>query len=248
MRTAAVGQHCVECVRAGARSVRQPRTQFGGRERSATPVVTYALIAINVLTFVLQISVRGLQSQLVLWPPAVADGQLYRLATSAFVHYGPLHLMLNMWALYVVGPPLEMLLGRLRFGALYALSLLGGSVLVYLLTLNTQTAGASGAVFGLFGATFVVAKRLNLDLRWVVAVIVINLLFTFVAPAVSSQRISWQGHVGGLVTGGLVAAAYVYAPRNSRNLIQSAVTIGFLVAFAVLIWWRTGVLLAEFGA
>ncbi len=150
MRTAAVGQHCVECVRAGARTVRQPRTQFGGRERSATPVVTYALIAINVLTFVLQISVRGLQSQLVLWPPAVADGQLYRLATSAFVHYGPPHLMLNMWALYVVGPPLEMLLGRLRFGALYALSLLGGSVLVYLLTLNTQTAGASGAVFRAF--------------------------------------------------------------------------------------------------
>src|SRR3954469_8827547 len=68
MRTAAVGQHCVECVRAGARSIRQPRTQFGGRERSATPVVTYALIAINVLAFVLQISVRGLQSKLVLWP------------------------------------------------------------------------------------------------------------------------------------------------------------------------------------
>jgi membrane associated rhomboid family serine protease len=91
----------------------------------------------------------------------------------------------------------------------------------------------------------VVAKRLTLDVRWVVAVIVINLVFTFVVPAVSSQQISWQAHVGGLVTGGLVAAAYVYAPRERRNLIQAAVTIMVLVVFAALIWWRTGVLDAE---
>ena len=94
---------------------RQPRTEFGGRERAGMPMVTYALIALNVLTFALQMSVGDLQKQLVLWPPAVADGQLYRLVTSAFVHYGATHLLLNMWALYVVGPPLEMLLGRLRF-------------------------------------------------------------------------------------------------------------------------------------
>ncbi|WP_085234056.1 rhomboid family intramembrane serine protease [Mycobacterium conspicuum] len=245
LRSAAVGHQCVECVAEGARTVRQPRTQFGGRERAGAPVITYALIAINVVTFALQMSVKGLQSQLVLWSPAVADGQLYRLVTSAFVHYGAAHLLLNMWALYVVGPPLEMLLGRLRFGALYALSLLGGSVLVYLLTLNAATAGASGAVFGLFGATLVVAKRLNLDLRWVAAVIVVNLVFTFVAPAVSTQRISWQGHVGGLITGALVAAAYVYAPRAQRNAIQAAVTVFAVGLFAALIWWRTGVLAAE---
>ncbi|MGA9674541.1 MAG: rhomboid family intramembrane serine protease [Mycobacterium sp.] len=246
MRPAAVGHQCVECVQEGARTIRQPRTQFGGRERAGMPVVTYALIAINVLTFVLQISMRGLQEQLELWPPAVADGQLYRLVTSAFVHYSATHLLLNMWALYVVGPPLEMLLGRLRFAALYALSGLGGSVLVYLLTLNVPTAGASGAVFGLFGAAFVVAKRLNLNVQWVAAVIVINLVFTFVAPLVSKQLISWQGHVGGLVTGGLVAAVYVYAPRERRNVIQSAVTVLVLGVFAGLIWWRTGVLAAEF--
>jgi membrane associated rhomboid family serine protease len=240
MRVAAVGHQCVECVQEGARTIRQPRTQLGGRERAGLPVVTYALIAINVLTFVLQISMGDLEKQLALWPPAVADGQLYRLVTSAFVHYGATHLLLNMWALYVVGPPLEMLLGRLRFGALYALSLLGGSVLVYLLTLNTATAGASGAVFGLFGAMFVVAKRLNFDMRWVVVVIVINLAFTFV-----SRGISWQGHVGGLVTGALVAAAYVYAPREHRNAIQAAVTVFALGLFAALIWWRTGVLATE---
>jgi membrane associated rhomboid family serine protease len=246
MRAAAVGHQCVECVQAGARTVRQPRTRFGGRQRSATPVVTYALIAINVAVFVVQMASGSFEKHLTLWPPAVADGQLYRLVTAAFLHYGATHLLLNMWALYVVGPPLEIWLGRLRFGALYALSGLGGSVLVYLLSpLNTATAGASGAIFGLFGATFVVAKRLTLDVRWVAAVIVVNLVFTFVVPAVSSQLISWQAHVGGLVTGGLVTGAYIYPPRERRNLIQAAVTIMVLVVFAALIWWRTGVLVAE---
>ena len=102
-------------------------------------------------------------------------------------------------------------------------------------------------MFGLFGATFVVAGRLSLDVRWVVALIVINLVFTGVVPAVSSQSISWQGHVGGLVTGALVAAAYVYAPRERRNLIQAGVTVAVVALFAALIWWRTSDLLGEFG-
>ena len=90
-----------------------------------------------------------------------------------------------------------------------------------------------------------VGKRLALDVRWVVAIIVINLAFTFVIPAVSSQLISWQAHVGGLVTGGLVAAAYVYPPREHRNLIQAVVTIIALAVFAALICWRTADLLGE---
>lgn len=247
MRDAAVGHQCVDCVQTGARSIRQPRTRFGGRQRSDAPVVTYALIAINVLAFVIQIASGQLEKQLTLWPPAVADGQYYRLVTSAFLHYGATHLLFNMWALYVVGPPLEMWLGRLRFGALYALSGLGGSVLVYLLSpLNTATAGASGAIFGLFGATFVVGRKLALDIRWVVAVIVINLVFTFVVPAISSQLISWQGHLGGLVTGAAVAAAYVYPPKQRRNTVQVATTLIALAVFVALTWWRTAALLAEF--
>lgn len=246
MRSAAVGHQCVECVRAGARTIRQPRTRFGER-RSAAPLLTYALIATNVLAFVLQMASGNLEKELTLWPPAVADGQLYRLVTAAFSHYGATHLLFNMWALYAVGPPLETWFGRMRFGALYALSGLGGSVLVYLLSpLDTATAGASGAIFGLFGATFVVGKRLSFDVRWVVVIIAINLVFTFLVPAVSSQRISWQAHVGGLVTGGVVAAAYVYSPKERRNLIQAVVTIIVVAVFAALIWWRTAELIAEF--
>ena len=247
MHDAAVGHQCVDCVHAGARTVRRPRTQFGGRQRSATPVITYALIAINVAAFVVEMASRDLEARLTLWPLAVADGQFYRLVTSAFLHYGAAHLLFNMWALYIVGPPLEIWLGRLRFGALYALSGLGGSVLVYLLSpLNTATAGASGAIFGLFGATFVVGKRLALDVRWVVALIALNLVFTFVVPAVSAQRISWQGHLGGLVTGAVVAAAYVYPPKERRNMVQAAVTLAAFAVFAALVWWRTAALLAEF--
>jgi membrane associated rhomboid family serine protease len=243
MRDAAVGHQCEECVRGGAKAVRQPRPQ-----QRTTPVITYWLIAINVVMFVLETVSSGVQSELVLRSPAVANGDLYRLLTSAFMHYGLTHLLFNMYALFIVGPPLEVWLGRLRFGALYALSALGGSVLVYLVSpLNAATAGASGAVFGLFGASFVVGKRLNLDVRWVVGLIVINLAFTFVIPLMGGQNISWQGHIGGLVTGALVAAAYAYAPRERRTVIQVSVTVAVLVVFALLIWWRTSELLTEFG-
>jgi membrane associated rhomboid family serine protease len=248
MHDAAVGHQCAECVQAGAQTVRQPQTHFGGQQRSNTPVVTYTLIGLNVLMFVFQTVSTDVQRELVLRSAAVADGELYRLITSAFMHYGLTHLLFNMWALYVVGPPLETWLGRLRYSALYAMSALGGSVLVYLLSpLNAATAGASGAVFGLFGAFFVVGKRLNLDVRWVIGLIALNLAFTFVIPMISSQNISWQGHIGGLVTGSVIAAAYAYAPREGRNLIQAGATVAVLVLFALLIWWRTSELLMQFG-
>ena len=248
MRDAAVGHQCAECVGEAAKTVRQPRTAFGGRQYGAKPVVTYTLIAVNVALFFLETVSPTLQSELVLRSPAVADGDLYRLLTSAFMHYGITHLLFNMYALFVVGPPLEAWLGRLRFTALYVLSALGGSVLVYLLSpLNAATAGASGAVFGLFGASFVVGRRLNLDVRWVIALIAINLAFTFVIPLLGGQNISWQGHIGGLVTGAVVAAAYAYAPRAQRSLIQISATVAILALFGSLIWWRTTGLLAQFG-
>lgn len=235
MRSAAVGHQCVDCVQAAAYAVPPVRTAAGGILRQGMPVVTYALIAVNVAVFVLQIASRTLQYKLSLFPVAVAGGQYYRLLTSAFMHYGIIHILFNMWALYVLGPPLEQHLGRLRFAALYLLSALGGSVVVYLFSpLNAATAGASGAIFGLFGATLVAAKRLNLDVRWLIGLIVINLFITFTVPG-----ISWQGHLGGLITGALVAAVYVYAPRGQRTLVQAGFSIGLLAVFVVLVSWRT---------
>lgn len=248
MRDAAVGHQCVDCVGEAARSVRPVTNAFGAqRPATMTPVVTYALIGVNLLMFALQMASPELERALGLWPPAVADGDVYRLLTSAFLHFGITHIAFNMLALYFVGPPLEIALGRVRFAALYLVSALGGSVLVYLLTLDTLTAGASGAVFGLFGAMFVVGKRLNMDVRSVMMIIGLNLVFTFLFPLFSSQNISWQGHIGGLVTGALVAAAFAYAPRAQRTLVQAGAVVALLVVFAGLVLWRTADLRALMG-
>lgn len=239
MRPAAVGHQCVECVNEGAKSVQQPRTTFGGKPTNM-PWVTYVLIATNVLMFGAQKAVPAVYQELVLWPVGIArDGEVYRLVTSAFLHADLMHILFNMWALYVVGPALEQWLGRTRFIGLYTLSGLGGSVLVYLLTpVNVATLGASGAIFGLFGATLAMSRRLNFDARWVVGLIVINLVITFVVPG-----ISWQGHIGGLVTGAAIGAVFAYAPRANRALIEVAFSLAVLVLFGALVWWRTASLL-----
>jgi len=264
MRSAPVGQQCVECAHASAYAQPQPypqpypqpqpQPQMQPQQRAQvkfkrpTPLVSYVLIGVNVLVFVLQLVLPPLERVLVLWTPAVASGEYYRLFTAAFMHYGITHLLFNMWAIYVIGPSLETCLGRLRYTGLYFVSALGGSVLVYLLApLNAATAGASGAVFGLFGATFIVAKRLNLDVKWVVGLIAINLIFTFVAPAVVGQAISWQGHVGGLITGTMITAAYIYAPRAHRNGVAIGVTVGAFALLGVLAAWRTAELWDAYG-
>jgi membrane associated rhomboid family serine protease len=249
MRAAAVGHQCVDCVQQGAATVRQPKTQFGGTLRTgAAPVVTWTLIGLNVAAFILQMASGQLEAEFALWPNGVAHyDQWYRMVTSAFLHGGGLHLAFNMWALYILGPALETWLGRLRYTLLYVLSLLGGSVAVYLLSAPASvTLGASGAIFGLFGATFVIGHRLNLDVRWVAALIVINIVFTVVAPAMGAGPISWQGHLGGLLTGSVVGAAFAYAPERRRGVVVAGLTAALLLVFAILLWWRTGVLLTTY--
>ena len=245
MRSASVGHQCVDCVQAaayaGPTTLGPPAGVGRGLAvRGAVPIVTYALIAVNVVAFVMAVASRQVQGMLALWPPAVAAGDYYRLVTSTFMHDGLMHIGFNMWALYVLGPPLEQHLGRLRFGTLYGLSALGGSVMVYLLSpLNEVTVGASGAIFGLFGATLLAAKRLHLDTRWLIALIAINLVMTFSIPG-----ISWQGHIGGLITGALTATMYLYVPRIAA---QVGFCAGMLALFGVLILWRTNDIQAQFG-
>jgi membrane associated rhomboid family serine protease len=240
MRVASVGQHCLECVREGSRSVRQPRTVFGGRVTSSSPVVTWTIIGINAALFLIQLAYPPITGLLEMWPAAVANGQWWRLITSAFLHSTqlPFHILFNMWALAILGPPLEHLLGRLRFVILYLLSALGGSTLGYLLApVGFLSLGASGAIFGIFGAVFIVSRRLQLDSRWIVVLLIINLVISFTAPF-----IDWRGHVGGLVTGMLVASAFAYAPRDARRYIHVAASIGMFVILAALIVFRTQLL------
>jgi membrane associated rhomboid family serine protease len=252
MRDAAVGHQCVECVAEGNRGVRRavPRTALGGRApASAVPVVTYTLIGACVVAYLAELaSWRVVWEFMMLGRAAlpdgsvggVAEGEWYRLFTTMFLHqrggtFGITHILFNMWALWAVGPALEQLLGRWRYLALYVLSGLGGSVLLYLVGQpNDSAVGASGAIFGLFGAYFVIGRRLGGPVGPIVVLLVINLVITFSVPG-----ISWQGHVGGLAVGALLAAAYAYAPAARRRLFHIAAPVLTFVLLAALVVLRT---------
>jgi membrane associated rhomboid family serine protease/DNA-directed RNA polymerase subunit RPC12/RpoP len=211
MTHAAVGIRCPEC--AGRRTA----AQQAGFTLPRTPFVTYALIAANIALFVLTNKVgasgglgfgggtlNSLGIRLVLFGPAVAHGQDYRLLSAAFIHYGILHIAVNMYALYLLGGVFERYAGHLRFAAVYFTSALAGSFGALILTPNSATAGASGAIFGVMGALFVLERQRGMALLQspIGGLILINLIITFGIPGISIG-----GHVGGLIGGALVGFA-----------------------------------------
>jgi membrane associated rhomboid family serine protease len=178
----------------------------------------------------------------VLLPFKVAHNhQFGRLITSAFLHYGLLHIFMNMLALVLLGPYLERLLGMWRFGALYLITALGASASVYAFGSQLQnTAGASGAIYGLFAAALLLARELQLNPQWLIGTIVINFVFTFSVPDISKL-----GHIGGFVVGGLATVAIAGVPWNRKRLpvrIQVAGLGGLLLAIVIAVVWRTAVL------
>lgn len=240
LREAPVGYHCVDCLAQAEQGRRHPVTVAGARLGSK-PVVVPVLIAVNVLAFVLTAVQAGSMSSnhlsstffsYALWPLLVAAGEWWRLLTSGFLHIGVVHLLMNMIALWVIGRDLEMLLGRVRFIAVYVLALLGGSAAIFLMGEEAApVAGASGAVYGLMGGIAVAALRLKVSLRPVLLVIGLNVVLSVTIPG-----ISLLGHLGGLVLGAVATAALVYAPRDRRVLFQAgALGALFLVLLAVLI-------------
>ena len=253
MRSASVGQQCVECVGEGARSTRQPRTTFGGRPVTGA-VVTWTLVAINVAVFLVAWARPAIINDLAMlgYSPytaggpehGVAAGEWYRLITSAFVVPGAglsglgfLDILFNMWALVFVGPSLEGFLGRARFLAVYLLSAVGGAVMYYYLAAPDHlAAGASGAIYGLFGAWFVVSRRLRLDTRGIVVLIAINLALSFYF----NSAIAWQAHIGGLLTGALLTAAFAYAPARNRAAVQAAATVTVVALIVIAVVIRNG--------
>ena len=246
MRSASVGYQCPTCVAEGAATVRQPRTTFGGRVAADTSRVSLTIVAVNVVVFVLGLALgQGeLQSrfgQIAGFPGGfgVADGEYYRLLTAAFLHAGVFHVLMNMFALAQLGPVLEAALGRLRFTVLYVLSALGGSVLSYLLSDPFQLGvGASGAIFGLFGAYYVVVRRLGGETRSILTLLAINLVITFTIPI-----IDWRAHLGGLVVGALVAAAFSYVPRGpQRGRLQALACAAVSLVLVAAVVARTSAL------
>jgi membrane associated rhomboid family serine protease len=227
---------------------------LGGRVTANPHAATYALIGLNILAFLGEISSTafvnrfeqvGGATQLTngsLHVVGIAHGQYYRLLTSMFLHEPPsyggaffLHILFNMWALFVVGPPLEALLGRFRFVAMYLLTGLAGSVFAYVLTVPyIPELGASGAIFGLFGALLVVGRKLRLNIQPIALTIGLNLVLSFSLP-----NISWQAHIGGLIAGAALGAAWAYAPRANRTAIQIGSSVALAALLVVMVILRT---------
>ena len=269
MNEAAVGHQCPECVAEGKRSQRPARTAFGGSGVGRSGYVTRTLIGLNVLVMALAAIVggpralggaggwfglMGAETPLHRWGEVlgyamyvpggefhgIAAGEWWRLVTAMFLHYGVLHLLLNMMLLWQLGSYLEEKLGPVRFLALYLLAGLGGNVAAYVVAdQNQPAAGASTAIFGIVLAAIVVNRRLRLDTSQLIPLLVINLLFTFSVP-----NVSVPGHLGGLVAGGLAAFALAYAPARNRSRIQAIGCSALLVVLLVIALVRTQMILA----
>lgn len=226
-RPAAVGVQCVDCVREGAKSIRQGRTIFGGDVAAigGRPVVTMTIIAICVAVFVGQLAMPRLTDE-VAFAPYLGDSEPWRFLTSAFAHAPGnfLHIGFNMYALWMMGQYLEPMLGRARFAALYLITAFGGSVVYLLLAFphtvdelnsrdygawETGAVGASGAVFGLFGAFLILQRRLGRSAATMYATIGINAVIGFVVPG-----IAWQAHLGGFLVGIACAAVFAYLGKR----------------------------------
>ena len=169
------------------------------------------------------------------WVAGVADGAWWQLLTSAFTHVEVWHIGFNMLALWVLGPTLEAVMGRTRFLAVYLLSGLSGSALVLLAAPETQTLGASGAIFGLMAALLVIAVKSGGNVSQIGTWILINAVLTFTVP-----HISWQGHLGGFLGGLLITGAFVYAPKERRGVWQAGALAAFFVVLVALIVVRVG--------
>jgi membrane associated rhomboid family serine protease len=213
MNSAAVGFQCPSCFTEGVRSVPRTRTSLGGIQRGNPQVVTFTMLALNVLVFIaVRTGSPRVVSDLVL-VPVLVDSEPWRLLTSAFTHVQIFHIFSNLFMLWQLGPPLEQMLGRLRFAVLYLLSALGGGVAVWMLGApGSATLGASGAVLGLVGALLVISKARGLDITWILMYVAVTAVLSFAIP-----NVSWEGHLGGFVVGAAVAWLFLQDTKRKQN-------------------------------
>jgi len=245
-RPAAVGIQCVDCVREGQKTMRMPRTQFGAPvSAGGRPVVTLAIVVICAVVWLLQ-QVSPQVTRDLAFVPVLGATEPWRFLTAAFAHSPGqvLHILFNMYALWQIGQYLEPMLGRIRFAILYLVSAFGGSV-GYLLMASppplplTQTGidhsswvvsmvGASGAVFGLFGALLVLNRHLGRSSGPMFGVLAINAVLGFVVPG-----IAWQAHLGGLLTGAALAGVITLTAPQSRRRLQLPALVAVTVLLAI---------------
>lgn len=252
---AAVGVQCPECLREGRANApaRSPVRRVAAAMRpTGTPVVTYILIGACIVAYVLQYLTSGALTSAWLMDAALIRSEPWRILTSGFLHSTafafPVHLLLNMYALYVFGPALESFLGRLRYLALYLIATVGGSlaeVLNYQLIIVTKgqivdatggfisysaSLGASGAVFGLMGALLVARKAIGLRLAPLLIIVGLNLVIGFSVP-----NIAWQAHLGGFALGAAVMGVYLATRRREARNRQILGVAGIVAGLALIL-------------
>ena len=205
------------------------------RSRFAAPVTTWLLI-INGLIWLGQISPIGaIFTNTMFYAPLFTPFEPWRMMTAGFVHdwNGPLHILFNSYAIYLFGTQLEPMLGKLRFLTLYLLSIFGGSVAVLLLSdPRVPVVGASGAFFGLMGAFFIILRSLGENPQQLLILIVVNLGIGFFVSG-----ISWEGHLGGLITGAAIAAVYSETRKRNQQFAQWLGVIAITGVLVVLTLW-----------
>jgi membrane associated rhomboid family serine protease len=228
MISAAVGYQCPECVRAGHKDIRPVRDTIGARVPTSgiTGLVTKVLIGVNIVVYGLQqiggsqfderfeLIGKAYESNLSSSPTiGVAHGEWYRLVTMMFLHESFWHIALNMLSLWVIGTALETMIGRVRLVATYFVAGFAASATSYLfMSDRTVSLGASGAIFGLAGALLVIGFQQRYDMRMLFGLIVLNLVVD-----TQLSGIDWHAHVGGLVAGVALGAAFAYGPRAWRS-------------------------------
>ncbi len=240
-----VGVICPECLREQQRAAnvtRMPQRSRAARMlRSGTdrPIVTYAIVGITIAAYLLALlpgigdrifSALAFNSAFLIPGPFF---QPWRLLTVTLVHASLWHVALNMLALWALGRSLEPMLGRWRFLTLYLLSALGGSVLVALLAPGTWVVGASGAVWGLLGAMFIIGRHLGANVTAIAVLLGLNLVITFLP----GSNISWQGHIGGglvgLLVGFIFARTRAIRQQRTQKLLLVATAVGLLALLAI---------------
>jgi len=230
---AAVGVHCPECVKEARGNAPRLQPQVVTRVRSASrrgaPVVTYGIIAVTLAVFLLQLVTgtgNGIVTQTLAFYAPLEISQPWRAVTTMFVHGSFFHILFNMYSLYIFGAELERQLGRGRFAALYFISGVGGSAAVALLAPGSLVVGASGAIFGLMAAFFVIARSLGGRSIQLLVLVGINLAIGFIIPG-----IAWQAHLGGIIVGGAIAFLFSKTRHRSKHALQ----IGLLVGIGALV-------------
>ena len=229
MTSTSVGMRCPECSREKTK-VRTVATL------TSAPQLTYVLMAINLAVFVATAAAAGrlsgtsgaIYEQGALYGPLVATGDWWRIITAGFLHAGLLHIAFNMYFLYFLGTLLEPAIGKLRFGTIYFVSLVGGSLGALILSPNAVTVGASGAVFGTMGAAILALRARGID-PWQSGLgltLLLNLGITFIIPGIAIG-----GHLGGLAAG--FAVGYLMFDLAERRRLSSTLVYGVSAVLGV---------------